>query len=246
MRKRGCEIVGLHRGLSGQKRFADRRADLRLICGTCRTGGEHDPGEKTCAKGGSNEGQSHGFLTDDCAALAWPTLKEFATLVWRVCGSNVAGTILQCSVNDPISETMTEAESITAPGVPANAENISIAGFNRFAGPFYRLADEGAARRFAFVALPHHMNGAGTVHGGLLMTFADIAMSRTSRLISGAQSCSTVALNCDFVGPGRLGDLIVATVRATRQTRTLVFLGAELSTAGRMVMTATGLWKIVP
>jgi acyl-coenzyme A thioesterase PaaI-like protein len=141
---------------------------------------------------------------------------------------------------------MTKAANILAPGLPAGAENISVAGFNKFAGPFYRLADGVDVRRFGFIALPHHMNGAGTVHGGLLMAFADIAMGRTSRLISGANSCSTVALNCDFVGPGRLGDLIVATVRATRQTRTLVFLGAELSTADRMVMTATGLWKIVP
>jgi len=141
---------------------------------------------------------------------------------------------------------MTEGADSTPPALPADAENISIAGFNRFAGPFYRLADDGDARRFAFVALPHHMNGAGTVHGGLLMTFADIAMSRTSRLVSGARSCSTVALNCDFMGPGRLGDLIVATARVTRRTRTLVFLGAELATAGRTVMTATGLWKIVP
>jgi acyl-coenzyme A thioesterase PaaI-like protein len=141
---------------------------------------------------------------------------------------------------------MTEGAKFAVPGLPADAETISIAGFNKFAGPFYRLSDDGDVRRFGFVALPHHMNGAGTVHGGLLMAFADIAMSRTSRLVSGANSCSTVALNCDFAGPGRLGDLIVARVRATRQTRTLVFLGAELSTVDRMVMIATGLWKIVP
>ena len=141
---------------------------------------------------------------------------------------------------------MTEGAHIAAQRLPASAENISVAGFNKFAGPFYRLPDEGDVRRFAFVVLDHHMNGSGSVHGGLLMTFADIAMSRTSRLVSGAKSCSTVALNCDFVGPGRLGDLIEARVRATRQTRTLVFLGAELSTADRIVLTATGLWKISP
>jgi acyl-coenzyme A thioesterase PaaI-like protein len=141
---------------------------------------------------------------------------------------------------------MTEGAEIAAPGLPADAENISIAGFNKFAGPFYRLPDDGDIRRFAFVALDKHMNGSGTVHGGLLMTFADISMSRTSRLVSGAASCSTVALNCDFVGPGRLGDVIEARVRATRQTRTLIFLSAELSAPGRIVMTASGLWKIVP
>ena len=141
---------------------------------------------------------------------------------------------------------MTKAATNRPSVLPAEAESISIAGFNKFAGPFYRLPDDGEVRRFVFIALDKHMNAAGTIHGGLLMTFADIAMSRTSRLVSGAKSCGTVALNCDFAGPGRLGDVIEARVRATRRTRTLVFLSAELSAAGGTVMTATGLWKIIP
>jgi uncharacterized protein (TIGR00369 family) len=128
--------------------------------------------------------------------------------------------------------------------LPSDAESISTAGFNLHAGPFYRLGDDGDTRRFAFVAAEKHMNAAGSVHGGLMMTFADIAMSRTSRIVSGAKSCSTVALSCDFVGPGRLGDLIEARVRATRQTRTLVFLSAEIVAAERTLLVATGLWRI--
>lgn len=132
--------------------------------------------------------------------------------------------------------------------LPDGAEDISTGGFNRFAGPFYRLPDEGGGenrvRRFAFVVLEKHMNAAGSVHGGLLMTFADIAMSRTSRLASGAKSCSTVSLNCDFVGPGRLGDVIEIRVSLSRQTRTLVFLTAAIFCADRALMNAQGLWRI--
>jgi len=128
--------------------------------------------------------------------------------------------------------------------LPEGAEDISSGGFNRFAGPFYRLPDEGAVRRFAFVALDKHMNAAGSVHGGLLMTFADIAMSRTARLASGAPSCSTVSLGCDFAGPGRLGDLIDIRVRVIRKARTLVFLSGEVAAGERALMTANGLWRI--
>ena len=128
--------------------------------------------------------------------------------------------------------------------LPEGAENISTGGFNRFAGPFYRLADDGDVRRFAFVVLEKHLNAAGGVHGGLLMTFADIAMSRTSRLASGAQTCSTVSLDCDFVAPGRLGELIEIRVSVSRQTRTLVFLTAAVSCGGRILMNAQGLWRI--
>lgn len=134
--------------------------------------------------------------------------------------------------------------------LPEGAEDISSGGFNLFAGPFYRLPDEGPGeekiRRFAFIVLEKHMNSAGGVHGGLLMTFADIAMSRTSRLATGAKSCATIALNCDFAGAGKLGELIETRVRVTRKTRNLVFLSSELFSGTRPLMTATGLWRILP
>ncbi len=129
--------------------------------------------------------------------------------------------------------------------MPPDAENISRGGFNLYAGPVWRLPPEGDVRRFALVVADKHMNGSGSLHGGVLMTLADIAMSQTSRAASGAQSCSTVALTCDFVGPGKLGDVIEARVRVTRQTRTLIFLSADLVCGNRPVAVTTGLWKIV-
>lgn len=130
--------------------------------------------------------------------------------------------------------------------LPEDAEPISSGGFNLFAGPFYRLADAGPTRRFAFVALEKHMNAAGGVHGGLLMTFADVAMSRTARLATGAGSCSTVSLNCDFAGAGRLGDLIEIGVRVMRTTRHFVFLSGEVVASGALLLSANGLWRISP
>ena len=132
-------------------------------------------------------------------------------------------------------------------GLPEGAEEISVAAFAKYVGPIWRLPHEGkdAPRRFAFHVTEKHMNAAGSVHGGMLMTLADMAMSQTSRLVSGAQSCATVSLNCDFVGPGRLGDLVEARVTVTRKSRTMVFLSAELVSEDRVLLVATGLWKIV-
>jgi acyl-CoA thioesterase FadM len=47
------------------------------------------------------------------------------------------------------------------------------------------------------------------------------------------------------VGPGRLGDLVEARVTVTRKSRTMVFLSAELVSGDRVLLVATGLWKIV-
>jgi uncharacterized protein (TIGR00369 family) len=135
---------------------------------------------------------------------------------------------------------MTDASN----GLPPDAENISRGGFNRYAGPIWRIAPEGEVRRFALPVADKHLNIAGSVHGGMLMTFADISMSQTSRAVSGAESCSTVSLTCDFVGPGRLGDILECRVRVTRQTRTMVFLSANIVVGDRVVAVASGLWKI--
>jgi uncharacterized protein (TIGR00369 family) len=130
-------------------------------------------------------------------------------------------------------------------GLPPEAEIASTGGYNKYVGPLYRLPDSADGPRFAFVAAAQHMNGSGSVHGGMLMSFADTAMSRTARLTMGAKSCSTVSLNCDFVGPGKLGDAIEARVRVTRRTRSMVFVSAELVAGERILLVATGLWKIV-
>ncbi len=131
------------------------------------------------------------------------------------------------------------------PGIPEDAQIASTGGFNHYVGPLYRLSDleDGAVKRFAFAAAEQHMNGSGTVHGGMLMTFMDTSMSRTSRLISAATGTSTVSLTCDFVSPAKLGDVIESRVRVTRRTRTIVFLSAELVTDGRTLMVGTGVWK---
>lgn len=130
--------------------------------------------------------------------------------------------------------------------LPDGAELVSTAGFNQFVGPLYALRDgeDGAVKRYAFVAADKHMNSANAVHGGMLMTFMDVAMSRTARAVSGAQVCSTVSLTTDFVGPGRLGDLIEAHIRVTRRARTMVFMSGLLVCADRTLLSATGLWKI--
>jgi uncharacterized protein (TIGR00369 family) len=129
--------------------------------------------------------------------------------------------------------------------LPPGAENISRGGFNLYAGPFWRLPGEGATHLYGLLVEPKHMNSSGSLHGGVLMTFADIAMSQRSRAVSGASTCTTVSLTCDFTGPGKLGDVIIARVRVTRETRTMVFLSAELVCGERTLGVVTGLWKIL-
>jgi uncharacterized protein (TIGR00369 family) len=132
----------------------------------------------------------------------------------------------------------------TPAGLPPDARNVSHRGFNLHNGPIYELSPEGDVHRFAFVPERKHLNGSGNIHGGMLMGFADVAMSRTARAVSGSERSATVSLNCDFAGAGKDNEPIEARARAVRKTRTLVFLSAEIVQGGRVLAIATGMWKI--
>jgi uncharacterized protein (TIGR00369 family) len=133
---------------------------------------------------------------------------------------------------------------MTTAALPEGAEEIPFVGYNKYIGPMYRLPDESGLHRFCFRVEERHMNCAGTVHGGMLMSLADISMSRAARDGTDAQNSSTVSLSCDFVGPGKLGDVIEAHVRVTRRTRTIVFVSADILSGGRTLLVASGVWKI--
>ena len=126
------------------------------------------------------------------------------------------------------------------------AESISVRGFNVFVGPLFRLppGEEKDLYRFFFRAEEKHMNAGRTVHGGMLMTLMDVAMGQSARLCSGATASATVSLNCNFVGPGKLGDTVDAQVRIVRKTRNFVFMQGELYAGDRVLFSASGMWKI--
>jgi acyl-coenzyme A thioesterase PaaI-like protein len=134
----------------------------------------------------------------------------------------------------------------TSVQLPKDAEPVGTVGFNVYAGPIYRLADEngGEIKHFAFIPEQKHMNGSGALHGGMLMTFADVSMSRTARIVFEGTGCNTVSLSCDFVSPGKLGELVESRVRVTRKTRTMAFISAEITSGGQPLLVATGLWKV--
>jgi acyl-coenzyme A thioesterase PaaI-like protein len=130
--------------------------------------------------------------------------------------------------------------------LPKDAVRIGSVGFNVFVGPIYRLspAGDGATLHFGFVPEQKHMNGSGAVHGGMLMTFADVSMSQAARSVFDGKGCNTVSLSCDFVAPGKFGELIESRVRVTRRTRTMAFISAEIVAGDRPLLIATGLWKL--
>ena len=63
--------------------------------------------------------------------------------------------------------------------------------FGDLVGPIWRREDCGHPR-FGFIVAPKHLNRAGNLHGGMLMTVADLAMAITARAATGGAIPVTV------------------------------------------------------
>jgi len=116
------------------------------------------------------------------------------------------------------------------------------AGFNKHVGPVWRSPD---GAEFLLDVRAEHLNGGGTLHGGMAMALADIVMGRTVRDALKDARALTISLNCDFIGPAKLNDRIKGTAKITRKTRSIIFVSGDLAVDGRPIMTATGIWKIL-
>ncbi|MFO1236020.1 MAG: PaaI family thioesterase [Alphaproteobacteria bacterium] len=123
----------------------------------------------------------------------------------------------------------------------------AMTGFNAYIGTLLRHPGKaaGEAGRFAFVPGPQHLNGGGALHGGFLMTIADNVLGTTVHEATDGRIASTVTLNTDFLAGGTAGAPVLATAAITRKTRSLIFVAGELTQGDRVLMTASGIWKII-
>ncbi len=132
--------------------------------------------------------------------------------------------------------------SATMPVPAGYTEVFPEAGFNAYVGPVWRSPD---GSEYLFDVREVHLNGGGSLHGGMGMALADIIMGRTVRDALDGAKALTISLSCDIVSGSKLGDRIVGRATITRRTRSIVFIAGELSVAGKPIMTATGIWKIL-
>jgi len=114
--------------------------------------------------------------------------------------------------------------------------------FEDHVGPLgYKVVD--GTITFAFLADARHRNTAGTVHGGMLMTFADFALCLTATWDQSGEKCVTVSCNSEFVAPGRPGDVIEASGEVVRRTRSLTFVRGQVYADERILLNYSAIVK---
>ncbi len=133
-----------------------------------------------------------------------------------------------------------------APSVPAGFRSLQwTRGFGRQVGPLYHRDDESGGYTRAFVVCEHHTNGMQNCHGGMLMTFADMALGHAVSVKRPDHYWVTVRLLTDFLSSARLGDWVEGTGDVVFEEEDVFTVQGRIWCADRTIMTGTGVFKAI-
>jgi uncharacterized protein (TIGR00369 family) len=111
-------------------------------------------------------------------------------------------------------------------------------------GPFWHRMEEDGRIRCAFRVEKKHLNGAGNVHGGAFMSFADYCLFATSAPILEGPAV-TVSFGCEFLDAAREGELVEGNTEIMRAGGSMIFLRGILTSGARTLFTFSGTIKRV-
>ena len=117
-------------------------------------------------------------------------------------------------------------------------------GFIGSVGPLW-TRKENDSWAYGFVSTSQHTNPAGIVHGGLLLTLIDHALSAIAWEDAGRRPCVTIQIDVRFLTAVHAQTLIEARGRVLRRTATLSFTEGTLTVGAEVVATASAILKIL-
>lgn len=117
--------------------------------------------------------------------------------------------------------------------------------FLRYVGLEIGLSENGKGR-VSLAVQPHHLQGAGQVHGGLIAVLADTAMFRAVRsLLKRGQRTTTIELKVNFLENTNSGQ-VTATARIISNENRLMVGEIEVSTDdGRLIAQGQGTFLVI-
>ncbi len=117
-------------------------------------------------------------------------------------------------------------------------------GFGRQVGPLYEKVNTDGTYIRAFRVEEHHTNGMNNAHGGMLMTFADMAWGH---VVDGGPDhwWVTVRLVCDFLSGANHGDWVEGTGEIVGAQDGIYTVRGRIWSGERTLMTGTGTFKVL-
>ena len=97
---------------------------------------------------------------------------------------------------------------------------------------------------FSFVVKEIHLNNGKIAHGGFLSTIADTGMGTAAHIVSN-KKCVTISLEIKFISAALINQKLIGKVKIQKKTKSLVFITCEILNSESVVVTASGVWKIL-
>lgn len=127
---------------------------------------------------------------------------------------------------------------------PGYIETKLIDPFEIFVGPLFE-SGTGLTRRYAFKVDARHVNRRGILHGGMLMTLADMTLGQAAWDACDHALCVTMSMQNQFLKPAHEGDVVEVVPALMRQTRGLIFLRGDFQVKDETIYLASSIWKLV-
>lgn len=120
--------------------------------------------------------------------------------------------------------------------------------FNTHIGALYaKRGGKGTRDEFVmgFRVHGHMCNPAGGLHGGMMMSVADLVGTMGGGTLVGLRKfLPTINMTFDFVAPARVGDWVEGRAEVVRQARTLLFTAIFLTVGDEKILRASSIAKI--
>lgn len=120
--------------------------------------------------------------------------------------------------------------------------------FNSHIGNLYvKRGEKGTRDEFVmgFRVHQHMCNPAGGLHGGMMMTVADLVGAMGGGTLAGLRKfLPTVNMTFDFVAPAKVGDWVEGRPELVRATRSLLFTNIYLTVGEEKILRASSICKI--
>ena len=118
-------------------------------------------------------------------------------------------------------------------------------GFLDHGGPYFLKPCEGSPQIVGLRIMPHHINYRDTAHGGVISTFADVALSHAVYDAERPRlTPSTITLGVNYLHGAKLGDWLEALVRIDRLGGRTAYTSGEIMRDGEPIATMTGVFAI--
>ena len=139
---------------------------------------------------------------------------------------------------------MEDHNSIVAALQAAGWKQRALGGFIDTAGPLWTRKEE-AGFAYGILVEERHLNPGAIVHGGMLGTLMDHAISTVAWQACERAPCITVQLDTHFVGAVKSGEFAQARAEVAHRTRGLIFMRGSVKVQGLLVVSAQAVLKVM-